>query len=72
MSAAYHQRRERGQMEPETDMMSTKKATLIHAGPLLTVLTASRWYASKGIRCGLTRHGKGHWEITPRLGGGHG
>jgi hypothetical protein len=51
---------------------SLHSGLLLHHGALITVLTASRWYASKGIRCGLTRHSKGHWEITPRTGESHG
>lgn len=65
-TAAYHHAQE---VCPGTQAF-VQPAGLLHSGPLLTVLTASRWYASKGIRCGLTRHSKGCWEITPRTGTG--
>jgi len=71
-AAAYHHSGENvpGSGTQRTSSSSTKVSRLPHTGPLLTVLTASRWYASKGIRCGLTRHSKGCWEITPRTGTG--
>lgn len=71
-AAAYHHSGENvpGSGTERTSSSATKVSRLPHTGPLLTVLTASRWYTSKGIPCGLTRHRKGHWEITPRTGAG--
>lgn len=70
--SAYHHPEDVPVGTGRTTSKSTHDGLLLHEGALITVLTASRWYASKGIRCGLTRHSRGHWEITPRTGESHG